>query len=82
LNLTVWHDVLFHRSVGLNGLLTVVEKLRLQLAAVINACVQGEDWLKWQLAFERFARQTLGAELGNCRKRPYGDSKNPEKSHN
>ena len=63
-----------------SGLLAVVENLRLQRAAVINLCVQGEDWLKKQLAFERFARQTLADELANCRKRLYGDSKNPEKS--
>jgi hypothetical protein len=82
LNLAVRHNVLFDWGVGLNGLLILVEKLPLQLAAVINACVQGEDWLKGRLDFERFARETLAAELGNCRKRLYGDSKNPEKSHN
>jgi signal transduction protein with GAF and PtsI domain len=34
------------------GLLAVIEKLRRQLAAVIKICVQGEDWLKKELAFE------------------------------
>lgn len=62
------------------GLLAIVEDLRLQLATVINLCVQGEDGLEKQLAFERYARQTLADELGNCRKRLYGDSKNPENS--
>jgi hypothetical protein len=51
------------------GLLAVIEKLRRQLAAVINNCVQGVDWLKKELAFERFARETLAAELANCQKK-------------
>ena len=80
LNLALCHDVLFRWSVSLNGLLAIVEDLRLELATVINPCVQREDWLKGQLAFERFARQTLADELANCRKRLYGDSKNPENS--
>jgi hypothetical protein len=63
-----------------SGLLAVVEDLRLQLAAVINLCVLGEDGLEKQLAFERNARQALADELANCRKRLYGDSINPEKS--
>jgi uncharacterized protein YigA (DUF484 family) len=63
-----------------SGLLAVVEKSRLEHAAVMNLCVQGQDWLKGQLAFERSARQTLADELGNCRKRLYGDFANPEKS--
>lgn len=63
-----------------SGLLAVAEDLRLQRDAVINLCVLGEDGLERQLAFERFARQTLADELANCRKRLYGDSKNPEKS--
>jgi hypothetical protein len=63
-----------------SGLLAVAEDLRLQRDAVINLCVLGEDGLERQLAFERFARQTLADELANYSKRPYGDSKNPEKS--
>jgi hypothetical protein len=53
---------------GKTGLLAVIEKLRRQLAAVIKICVQGEDWLKKELAFERFAHEALAAELANCRR--------------
>jgi predicted RNase H-like nuclease (RuvC/YqgF family) len=53
---------------GKTGLLAVIEKLRRQLATVIKICVQGEDWLKKELAFERFAHEALAAELANCRK--------------
>jgi hypothetical protein len=53
---------------GKTGLLAVIEKLRRQLAAVIKICVQGEDWLEKQVAFERFAHEALAAELANCRK--------------
>jgi hypothetical protein len=60
--------------------LAVIENLRLQRAAIINNCVQGVDWLKKELAFERFARETLAAELANCHKRLSGVSNNPQKS--
>lgn len=65
------------------GPLAVIEKLRLskrQLVAVINACNQGQNWLKKQLAFESFARMALAAELANCHKRLYGDSNSSDEA--
>ena len=38
---------------GKTGLLAVIENLRLQLAAVVNICVQGEDWLKKAACFRK-----------------------------
>ena len=62
------------------GLLAIVEKLRLQRDAIIINCVQGEEWLEKQFAFERFAREALAAELANCRKSLYGVPNNPQRS--